>query len=549
MGSRQLFPRTLVYIILSLSIISSHGHDHSSQNFPFAILHLEAGDKSADICAIFNPHYSSISFDLKYTPKYPIYMAMAHNNSCGPHYGKEIYNSSTFVSNLHKNCTLFEKLQSAYQANAKQVILVSQKPNRVDFPAGTPKQHEQVHLTVGKISTHAWDHVVSTMGTPEYAQLYHPHDPLFDPNLVVLWVIAVLTVVTGAYWSGASLKTKEKNLGADAAGDGENKEDIYAFPPLSTSMVLVFIMMICVVLLLLYFFYKYLIYVVIGIFSIAAVQGTYDCLLGVKSLFNCGDCKLPENNLPYFKTQPDVCNMILLALCIGLSIFWIIIRNSMYGWILQDIMGVCFCVSLLKMFKLPNLKISTILLMALLVYDIFFVFITPFFSAQGKSVMVEVATGRGSVEQLPMVIKVPKLIKTAMSICEQPYSLLGFGDILLPGLFVAFCHNFDILAKTKYRIYFVATSIAYAIGLLITFVALLLMKSGQPALLYLAPSVLIACITVGACRKELKELWTGQIDPNKRTTTDAPHSSINDNVAHGAGDPGPRASTEALITE
>ena len=46
------------------------------------------------------------------------------------------------------------------------------------------------------------------------------------------------------------------------------------------------------------------------------------------------------------------------------------------------------------MIKLPNLKISAILLISLLVYDIFFVFITPLFSARGKSVMVEVATGK-----------------------------------------------------------------------------------------------------------------------------------------------------------
>lgn len=46
------------------------------------------------------------------------------------------------------------------------------------------------------------------------------------------------------------------------------------------------------------------------------------------------------------------------------------------------------------MIRLPNMKIGTFLLLALLVYDIFFVFITPLFSARGKSVMVEVATGK-----------------------------------------------------------------------------------------------------------------------------------------------------------
>jgi len=67
---------------------------------------------------------------------------------------------------------------------------------------------------------------------------------------------------------------------------------------------------------------------------------------------------------------------------------------SSYAWILQDFLGICFCISLIKTIRLPNLKISTILLLALLLYDIFFVFITPFFSARGKSVMVEVATGK-----------------------------------------------------------------------------------------------------------------------------------------------------------
>ena len=37
------------------------------------------------------------------------------------------------------------------------------------------------------------------------------------------------------------------------------------------------------------------------------------------------------------------------------------------------------------------------------------------------------------------------------------------------------------------------------------------MKIGQPALLYLAPSVLIACVSVGTMRGELKALWRGRV--------------------------------------
>ena len=44
-----------------------------------------------------------------------------------------------------------------------------------------------------------------------------------------------------------------------------------------------------------------------------------------------------------------------------------------------------------------------------------------------------ISAGGGSKEQLPMVFKVPRLSKSALSVCLRPYSLLGFGDILVPG--------------------------------------------------------------------------------------------------------------------
>ena len=46
-----------------------------------------------------------------------------------------------------------------------------------------------------------------------------------------------------------------------------------------------------------------------------------------------------------------------------------------------------------QVLRLPSLKICTCLLSALFFYDIFFVFITPLFMKDGKSVMVEVSFG------------------------------------------------------------------------------------------------------------------------------------------------------------
>ena len=62
------------------------------------------------------------------------------------------------------------------------------------------------------------------------------------------------------------------------------------------------------------------------------------------------------------------------------------------------------------------------------------------FFQNGLSIMEEVATGGagGSGEQLPMVLKVPHLIQHPLLNCFESYSMLGFGDILVPGLLVSF---------------------------------------------------------------------------------------------------------------
>lgn len=44
--------------------------------------------------------------------------------------------------------------------------------------------------------------------------------------------------------------------------------------------------------------------------------------------------------------------------------------------------------------------------------------------------------------QLPMVLKVPRLNSSPLALCDRPFSLLGFGDILVPG-------NWDIVRCSK----------------------------------------------------------------------------------------------------
>lgn len=226
--------------------------------------------------------------------------------------------------------------------------------------------------------------------------------------------------------------------------------------------------------------------------------------------FNLGDCKVPPNQIPLLKKEPQIRTVLLIPFCLAIAIWWGIERNKSYAWILQDVLGISFCISLIRIIRLQSLKVCTLLLVLLLIYDAFFVYITPLFSA-GKSIMVEVATGGDSKESLPMVIKVPRLRKSVLSVCLRPYSILGFGDILVPALYISFCHTFDIITNTPCKIYYVATTAAYAVGLLITFVMLFVMEQGQPALVYLVPCILITGIVIGWRRGDLKKLWSGKM--------------------------------------
>ncbi|KAG1681275.1 Signal peptide peptidase-like 2B [Nymphon striatum] len=219
-----------------------------------------------------------------------------------------------------------------------------------------------------------------------------------------------------------------------------------------------------------------------------------------------------------FKCSISAHTIIAVAIAVPLSIWWYITRHESYSWIYQDILGFCFIVTALRNIRMPNMKIITFILVLLFVYDIFFVFITPFFMPSrpvyffqtGESVMVKVAMGDGN-EMLPIALRIPMFDSFSISLCEQ-YSMLGFGDMLVPGLVLCYCYGFDLENEIK-KFYFLLTSVFYTFGLIMAVIASKLMNSGQPALLYIVPSIVIPVIVASLCRNEFKDIWYGMPRP------------------------------------
>ncbi|XP_042328612.1 signal peptide peptidase-like 2A isoform X2 [Sceloporus undulatus] len=402
---------------------------------------------------------------------------------------------------MRGNCTFLEKAEIAQRLGAKILLIASE--TELTIPYGNKSQ--SLTIPVALIRNEDIIDLKQTLwnfGENVNVTLYSPPVPIFDFSMVILFAIAVFCVTLGGYWSGMAELEKLKALSASGTHDSSNDEENVTLTPLT---VVLFVVICCVTLVLMYFFYKWLVYFVIAIFCVASAMSLYNCLSALIRKIPYGRCKFP-----CFNKFLEVRLLFLAAFCIAFAVVWAVFRNeNQWAWILQDILGIAFCVNFIKTLKMPNFKSCVILLGLLLVYDVFFVFITPYLTESGESIMVEVAAGPfESSEKLPVVMKVPRLAFSTAALCFLPFSLLGFGDIVVPGLLIAYCHRFDVQTSSS-SVYFIFCTIAYAAGMLITFVSLILMKKGQPALLYLVPCTLITSALVAWYRKEMKKFWEG----------------------------------------
>ncbi|KAL3227030.1 hypothetical protein MRX96_024393 [Rhipicephalus microplus] len=379
-----------------------------------------------------------------------------------------------------------------------------------------------------------------------YPAKFFTKDIEFEPALAVMWFLAVFSVGVGSYWSGNvrhqvyefevhSRRMRRRRLSrssGSAASQAPVRPQGMSFIEEESSLditpiwVLSYIVLMATMLVVLYFFIRYLVYFIHGMFVLSASISVLGVLEPLAYKMPCGTGRLPDGAIPCFRGSLEVRQVLVLLAAVIVPAFWIYIRHSPLSWIMQDLLGVCFSLYILRVIRMPNLKICTMFLTILFFYDIFFVFITPYFippkvihnttasfvdaAGRGDSIMVEVARGGGSKEQIPMLMRVPRFGNHDISVCLNPYSLLGFGDIVVPGLLIAFLRGFDLI-KVGGCLYFPVVLIFYGLGLLATFAALYLMRMSQPALLYLVPFTVIPALIIARCRGELDDIWSGKM--------------------------------------
>ena len=115
--------------------------------------------------------------------------------------------------------------------------------------------------------------------------------------------------------------------------------------------------------------------------------------------------------------------------------------------------------------------------------------------------------------QLPVVLIIPHMSSDRV-LCDFffdfPYTLLGLGDVLIPGLSTNYAIIFDTANANRYYPYFVINFVGYVVGLFLAFIGLMIMNTAQPALFYLCPILLMVSMATAMLRREFKSYWSGQ---------------------------------------
>ncbi|CAN1253870.1 Signal peptide peptidase-like 2 [Linum perenne] len=408
-------------------------------------------------------------------------------------------------------CRFTAKANNAQAAGASAVLIINNQKELYKMVCEPDETDLNIHIPAIMLPQDAGVTLEKMLLTndPVSLQLYSPRRPLVDIAEVFLWLMAVGTILCASYWSAWSAReaaTEQDKLLKDAAeGVPNTRSGLSSVVNISTTSAVLFIVVASCLLVLLYkLMSSWFIELLVVLFCIGGVEGLQTCLVALLS------------RTRWFKQAGESCikvpvlgavSYLTLAVspfCIAFAVVWAIYRNSTYGWIGQDILGIALIITVLQIVHVPNLKVGTVLLSCAFLYDIFWVFVSK--KLFHESVMIVVARGDKSGEDgIPMLLKIPRLFDP-----WGGYSIIGFGDILLPGLLVAFAIRYDWLVNKTLRAgYFLYAMLAYGLGLLVTYIALNLMDGhGQPALLYIVPFTLGTFLTLGKKRGDLPILWT-----------------------------------------
>ncbi|KAI9358341.1 signal peptide peptidase-domain-containing protein [Zopfochytrium polystomum] len=329
---------------------------------------------------------------------------------------------------------------------------------------------------------------------------------------IAIGILAILPIYIGSYASVKFWKPKKpRRQRSRKDSDSEDEEDAADGTPVVGSVTLFSMYLV------LKFVSKEIINLVLTVnFVLMGIAALYGVILGAARWTTgwklAGDVVLSmtKKKEELFYLRFGYIHILFFALASAVGSLYAYNKH----WILSNLIGESLSIGAIQLLNLDSFATGMMLLAGLFFYDVFWVF--------GTEVMVTVAKGL----DVPIKVVFPRDVA---AVVQQglwnkptgvPFSMLGLGDIVIPGIFVALCLNYDYhryLQSPKGKKnkgsrwfptpYFTTCFIMYILGLVLTIYVMHTFKAAQPALLYLSPACILSALGVATVLGDLKGLF------------------------------------------
>uniref|UniRef100_A0A6U4JMI3 Signal peptide peptidase n=1 Tax=Hemiselmis andersenii TaxID=464988 RepID=A0A6U4JMI3_HEMAN len=311
-----------------------------------------------------------------------------------------------------------------------------------------------------------------------------------DPSNFLVVVIAALTLVYGA---SRALKPPFVDMGV--SGNQEAYEELAEAGEMQLHTTFMFVFVASGSLVLIFFFMSAMSVLITILFCFISSVAVGNLVYPYVDRYT-NNKYAREVEVPVLGEMPLLALM-MAPFCFACAIAWVLTKS----WILNNILAFSLIIFFLTSVRLSSLKVASSLLLLAFCYDIFWVFISS--SIFGKNVMVTVATGLN----VPIKILVPLVFAHGK---HTHFTLIGLGDIVLPGLLLCFAMRYDDAKRIDSKGgYFAACMVGYCVGLTICEYVVGTYHWAQPAMIYLVPGTLIPFTWVAYNRNEIADVWEG----------------------------------------
>ncbi|KAI0978675.1 hypothetical protein GJ496_008081 [Pomphorhynchus laevis] len=180
-------------------------------------------------------------------------------------------------------------------------------------------------------------------------------------------------------------------------------------------------------------------------------------------------------------------------------------------WLANNLIAIAISINAIEILQLNKFSNGVILLSGLFLYDIFWVF--------GTNVMVSVAK---NIEGPIKIVWPNNTFNSTVwkgQVKGTAFAMLGLGDIVIPGIFIALLKRFDDSRtdgtgsdindnKSSPHLisYYQICFAFYLLALVCTILVMLVFKHAQPALLYIVPLLVLPVTLLALVRGDLTKL-------------------------------------------